>query len=104
MSVTVSAADTAPYCFLLRGSIFFFAMALLSCGEHSSEKRRGAHVEVRKASAVGKAFSQARAGLRPLQERPCHGQALALASGQLATSRTDLLLDAFGETANEIAQ
>src|SRR5689334_21135129 len=37
MSVTVSAADTAPYCFRLRGSIFFFAMALLSCVSHSSQ-------------------------------------------------------------------
>src|ERR1700730_2859590 len=32
MSETVSIADTAPYCFLLRGSIFF-AMVLLSVNQ-----------------------------------------------------------------------
>src|SRR5215469_7459618 len=39
MSLTVRAADTALYCFRLRGSIFFFAIALLSCGRYCSEKQ-----------------------------------------------------------------
>jgi hypothetical protein len=33
MFATVSAAETAPYAFLFSGSIFFFAMMLLSCGD-----------------------------------------------------------------------
>src|ERR1700758_1424621 len=40
MSETVSIAETAPYCFLFNGSIFFFAMVLLCCGGHSSERGR----------------------------------------------------------------
>src|SRR5215469_5871378 len=42
MSLTVRAADTALYFFRLRGSIFFFAIGLLSCGRYCSEKQGSA--------------------------------------------------------------
>jgi hypothetical protein len=41
---TVSAADTALYCFLLRGSIFFIAVLLLSSGSHFSQRRAISHL------------------------------------------------------------
>src|ERR1700747_229116 len=44
MSETVSAAETALYCFLFSGSIFFFAITLLSCGPHFSESKAGPHL------------------------------------------------------------
>ena len=44
MSLTVRAADTALYCFLLRGSIFFFAIALLSCVDIVAKKQGVPHL------------------------------------------------------------